>query len=385
MGPNGIQRTKNILNSDIVGFSVNLPRGYGYTLLYGLGLQDDSKTYDALSLLSLSGIATIDSNSFSKLGYELYGKLPIKSNEILITKYYYESFLRYGYSYHDISINSNEISYDEIIGKTIEVLKYRLSDIKLDFVICWIIDTKIDTGDYNELLNYSYDKNELRKSKSLMAHYQNNSIHSLGFVNSDGIDSIYNISDDEYQGYNFVVGKMPSSKKEIVKIIKYLDKFNNDKVLYRLSNTTDEWINDVNTLMTTYKMIGSIAGAILIGFSSLLLFNYINLSISHKKKEMGILRALGASSSDVFNIFSIEGFIIAIINFILSIIGVYIVMYLFNYFIKKEFVLCTNIYEVNFITIFSLFLISFISCFISIFIPVYNISHKTCAEVIRNN
>ncbi len=46
LGENGLQRTKNILESNVVGFSVNLPRGYGYTLLYALGLSDDSKTND---------------------------------------------------------------------------------------------------------------------------------------------------------------------------------------------------------------------------------------------------------------------------------------------------------------------------------------------------
>ena len=38
------QRTKTILASNVVGFSVNLPRGYGFTLLYGMNLTDDSKT-----------------------------------------------------------------------------------------------------------------------------------------------------------------------------------------------------------------------------------------------------------------------------------------------------------------------------------------------------
>ncbi len=44
LGENGLQRTKSILESNVAGFSVNLPRGYGYTLLYALGLTDDSKT-----------------------------------------------------------------------------------------------------------------------------------------------------------------------------------------------------------------------------------------------------------------------------------------------------------------------------------------------------
>ena len=101
----------------------------------------------------------------------------------------------------------------------------------------------------------------------------------------------------------------------------YLEKAGDDRTQYQLINTTDAWIKDVDTLMQTYKMIGGIAGLVLMVFSGLLLFNYINLSISHKQKEMGILRALGARGIDIFKIFGCEGFLIGIINFILSVIG----------------------------------------------------------------
>lgn len=35
----GIQRNRTILGSEIAGFSISLPRGYEYTLLYGLGFR----------------------------------------------------------------------------------------------------------------------------------------------------------------------------------------------------------------------------------------------------------------------------------------------------------------------------------------------------------
>ena len=53
-------------------------------------------------------------------------------------------------------------------------------------------------------------------------------------------------------------------------------------------------------------------------FSALLLMNFIATSISYKKREIGILRAVGARSSDVFKIFFSEALIIALINFVLS-------------------------------------------------------------------
>lgn len=49
LGENGIQRTKSILDSEVVGFSAGLPRGYGYTLLYALGITNADKTSDSFN------------------------------------------------------------------------------------------------------------------------------------------------------------------------------------------------------------------------------------------------------------------------------------------------------------------------------------------------
>lgn len=54
-------------------------------------------------------------------------------------------------------------------------------------------------------------------------------------------------------------------------------------------------------------------------FAGLLLMNFIALSISAKKKDIGVLRAIGARSSDIFAIFLYEGIIIGIIITVLTV------------------------------------------------------------------
>lgn len=56
-------------------------------------------------------------------------------------------------------------------------------------------------------------------------------------------------------------------------------------------------------------------------FAILLMFNFISASITAKKKEIGILRAIGARSFDVFKIFWSEAIIVAAICLVLSVIG----------------------------------------------------------------
>ncbi len=343
---------------------------------------DYSGTYDALSLFSMSGIAVINQSIISSFGFNINGQVPTKSNEILITKYFYETFVKYGYSYKNNQVDGNLLQEQDIIGKIIEIPKYRNSNIMVEYKICGIMDTEIDTSN-NDLLLFNSDEIELREAQRLFLSYQTNSIHSVGFVAESGMDLLYKFSDEDGQGYDSVVSRMPKDKKKLVKIMQYLDGLSDEKILYQLTNTTDEWIKDVDTLMTTYRMIGGIAGLVLIVFSSLLLFNYINLSISHKLKEMGILRALGARGSAIFKIFGCEGFLIVVINFILSIIGTFILVVIINNGIKNEYFLNTNIYQLNFLTIISLFLISSLSCFLSIFIPILKVSKKSPIETIR--
>ena len=72
-------------------------------------------------------------------------------------------------------------------------------------------------------------------------------------------------------------------------------------------------------------------------FSTLLLSNFISLSISNKKKEIGILRAVGARGSDVFKIFIAESLTISIICSILALVGTAFVCYALNSSVLEQF------------------------------------------------
>ena len=111
------------------------------------------------------------------------------------------------------------------------------------------------------------------------------------------------------------------------------------------------------------------------------LLNFISVSISAKRKDIGILRAVGARGSDVFKIFYAEAFIIAFICFILASIGSYVVCF----FLNKTMVEAVSMKLLNF-GLINIGLVLGISLFVSViatFFPVFFAAKKSPVEAIR--
>lgn len=87
-------------------------------------------------------------------------------------------------------------------------------------------------------------------------------------------------------------------------------------------------------IMAIYKYLFKyilIVSVVFVLFTYLLFSNFISVSISYCKKEIGILRALGASNRDVVKIFGYESIIVGIISWFLAIIGWIVVCNLLNH------------------------------------------------------
>ena len=82
--------------------------------------------------------------------------------------------------------------------------------------------------------------------------------------------------------------------------------------------------SDISMVIGTYKALYKyilVVSLIFVLFAILLFSNFIGTSISYAKKEIGILRALGARNKDTLKIFTYESLIIGFISWILSVIG----------------------------------------------------------------
>ena len=137
----------------------------------------------------------------------------------------------------------------------------------------------------------------------------------------------------------------------------------------------------VDEMIESLSKIFLIAGGVIAVFACLLLSNFISMSISNKKREIGILRAVGARGSDVFKIFFSESFTITLICTVISIatsIGVCIIL---NQEVNDS--LGASIFNFGAVSMAIIVALAILTAVVSTFLPVRNAAKKKPVESIR--
>lgn len=148
----------------------------------------------------------------------------------------------------------------------------------------------------------------------------------------------------------------------------------NDPVSLRLETSFEQ----INVL----RMVSCIVGIVFAAFSSLLLFNFINNSIANKEKEIGIIRSLGASGTDVFIIFIIEALIMATISSIVANVFGFILTLLINKSLTSE-MLGVSLFYYGFWPICIVFLSAFLISVLASLCPIVKICKKNTVDAIK--
>ena len=152
---------------------------------------------------------------------------------------------------------------------------------------------------------------------------------------------------------------------------------------FSLQNSVMNTLESFNSFIEVGAQIFLYIGIGFAVFSALLLMNFISTSISYKKREIGILRAVGARSSDVFKIFFSEALIIALINFILSLAAVIGAITFANGYMHKQGI---NITLLTFgpRQVILMLLISIAVALVASFLPVYRIAKRKPVDAIKD-
>ncbi len=200
-------------------------------------------------------------------------------------------------------------------------------------------------------------------------------------VLSDGLYSKYFMSTDGL--YEMAIGAMPENRGDIKNLVKHCYTDNNG-VTYKINNPACFELDAVNEVIEILADIFFWVGLFFAVFASILLSNFIATSISYKKQEIGILRAIGSRGNDVFRIFFSEAFIIAMINFTLASVGTGVITFITNYIIRTKAGLLVTVLNFGIRQILVLFLISIAVAAIASFFPVKRVASKRPIDAIRD-
>ncbi len=156
-----------------------------------------------------------------------------------------------------------------------------------------------------------------------------------------------------------------------------------DDTKYVLSEGIVSEIETVSDIFDVMEKIFFWVGLVLAVFAALLLFNFISVSITYRKKEIGILRAVGARSHDVFRIFFSESLMITLICVVLASIGTGLSAAAMNRSIVNSNLIRFDILIFGVLQILVIAGIALAVAVISTFIPVWLTARRKPVEAIR--
>lgn len=144
------------------------------------------------------------------------------------------------------------------------------------------------------------------------------------------------------------------------------------------------YVEFIGNMLMMFSSIFLYVGIGLAVFSMLLFYNFISISINNKKREIGILRAVGAKRADVFKIFYSEACIIALFNFFLSVVCTFALSFLMNVELAKNALITFSVMNPNIVVVLAILGVALVAAFISSFLPVIRLANKKPIDAIQN-
>lgn len=207
-----------------------------------------------------------------------------------------------------------------------------------------------------------------------------------GYAIEDTIFVSDRLFDEISQGregtYSFAVASLKESKSSIESMTFFCE--NNEGNRYPLLNAISFELNTLDDTLSGLAEIFRYAGLLFALFACFMFSNFISVSISARKRDIGIMRSLGARGRDVFYIFFTESLVIAAVNFLLSCGLSYSAAIIANLVMKSKFNLLLTIAHFGFRQVMILFILSFAVALLASIVPISRIARLKPVQAIRN-
>ena len=307
------------------------------------------------------GLVKADQDYFNSVGFTFtLGGMPVNDSDIVITKYIYESLL-----------DSGVATEADIIGK---------KSLDNAYTICGVLDTKYDIQSIKAKVTEKAPT--ATQIISMLNNDRQFSFHSVGFVKNEVTP-------------HAVIGKMPVGNYFGVSkaVAAYINSYKQVKSRLENGDSSAYYMKLCNSIVTeceTIDMLFGVLSGVFTGFgvataffAALLFYNFISISINNKRREIGILRAVGARGWDVFKIYLSEAGIITAINILLALTFTFLISFAVNNAVRSGLAFSITVLMPGIIPIALIFGVAIGSAFISSFLPTFRLAHQKPVDAIR--
>ena len=210
------------------------------------------------------------------------------------------------------------------------------------------------------------------------------SVIDIAVENSNYFQNIVTDFDYEQGVYSNVLIPVAGNSARLSELVRGENVKSEGSVSYTIQNANYAAIRSLNSTVALLSAIFLYAGIGVAVFAASLLFNFISVSIADKKREIGILRAVGAKSSDVFKIFLSESMLIVAVCSLASIIITAVISAVVNAKISATLGLTFSPFAFGILSVLMIIGIAVITALISTILPVWFFSKKKPVDTIRN-
>lgn len=203
----------------------------------------------------------------------------------------------------------------------------------------------------------------------------------IGLKETDDPSKIVTFVQNNYKVSEIDDGTVDSQREELA-VLGYED--SSSSIKYDVAVTYASKLTSITLAINNAKTIITFSVIIFAILTCAIFINYISTSVDFKKKEIGILRALGARKIDVISIFIFESLYISLITFILGALLTYGITGIINLVVDNIIGLRISIIFFEPMLLIYMLLITLVIGLISTLISVGSLLNKKTIDIVRS-
>lgn len=163
---------------------------------------------------------------------------------------------------------------------------------------------------------------------------------------------------------------------------KLLENYPIDQEFYAKTMATND-VQSIKSFAEFATKVFFIASIAFFIFAAVLMMNFIVVSITYRRKDIGILRSIGARSVDVIKIFIWEALVLAVIAYIVTLIFLFVISFLVNHYAMETVGIVISPVIITLRQPLLLIVIVLLIAFISGAVPILRIARQRPIDAIK--